>query len=257
MRSRRRAVQTRRRRRWACQPGRLPVCPGEMEPVARLTLLVCLAAGSVLVSGCGHAGDALDCQIQNHSADWFDGSQYRTCMDKEERWHRERAQHERDQEACRGGNFQACYEAGTRDLPVNERIARRELEAACGADIGGACWQVGLLVSGDFFSLDRASRALGLFLRACELREARGCAEVARMHPDEGRRADFAERACRMGAAASCAKAGDARLASDPGRARQLYELGCEARESEACVALDRQQRALPRGSRIEPRQRP
>jgi hypothetical protein len=174
----------------------------------RASVVGCLVAGSVLIFGCGHAADAFDCQIQNHSADWFDGSQYRTCMDKEER---RRAKHERDQEACRGGNPQSCYEAGTDDLPINERIARREFEAACRADIGGACWQVGLLASGDFFSPDRASRALSLFVRACELGEARGCAEVARVHPDEGTRADFAERACRMGARASCAKAGDAR----------------------------------------------
>lgn len=203
-------------------------------------LLAAIAVLGPLLAGCGHAGDAAACQVENHSADWFSGSQYDTCMDKFEQARHASAQQERNREACRGGNAAACYDAGLGDRETHEDRALREFETACRADIGGACRQAGQILRTDFFARDHHARALALLLRACDLGDAQGCADAADEHPDPATRVDLGERACERGARAACAKAGDARLASDRERARHLYDLGCWANQHDACAGLDR-----------------
>lgn len=198
-----------------------------------------------MLAGCGHAGDATACQVENRSADWFSGSQYDACMDKFEQARRAAAQQDRNREACGQGSAAACYDAGMGDREQHEDRAQREFETACRAGIAGGCRQAGLILRTDFFARDHA-RALALFLRACELGDAQGCADAADEHPDPARRAALGEQACERGARAACAKAGDARVASDRERARHLYDLGCWAKQLDACAGLDRLRAAGP-----------
>jgi hypothetical protein len=188
---------------------------------------------------CGHAGDGFDCQMQNHSAEWFSGGDYRACVARQEGQRSDDDARERDEGDCKRGNARACYRAGLRDRNGDDRQAVIDLEAACRADMGDACWQASILLRKGWVTHD-AARAQTLTSRACALGVAGGCADAAEATPDVATSARLNERACLLGAYPSCAKAGDMLANFDPVRARDAYDRGCRADERAACAGLSR-----------------
>jgi hypothetical protein len=114
-------------------------------------------------------------------------------------------------------------------------------EAACSASEPGACRAGGeILMNEDanspfFANAAEEERAVALFTKGCDARDARSCglAAVARdRSPSRGEatelaRAGFYERACQLGDVYACKETGDGFIGIDAARARSAYQVWC------------------------------
>ena len=126
--------------------------------------------------------------------------------------------------------------------------------AACTTDcdqgLAPACAMVALrLERGDGVTRD-LTRAVGLYERACVLRDASSCVVAARKHaigagvpPDRARQMDLLARGCILGEASACAApakafSAGAGVTANPQRARELWEHACTGGLETACEVL-------------------
>ncbi len=129
-----------------------------------------------------------------------------------------------------------CYEDCDRGVALACRLAADRLEHG-----------------GDGVPRD-PSRAVTLDERACELRDALGCTNAARLRGrgvgvrvDRGRQIELLARACSLGEGSACAVAARAfakgepekGVEKDPARAKTLWERACVAGVEEACATLE------------------
>lgn len=125
--------------------------------------------------------------------------------------------------------------------PVDKQRARDLARRSCDAGVFRGCNVLGLIHE----DAREKDRALELFRRACDGKEWRGCANLGRVRIEEGNAAEgirLHEQACRMGGTSSCIAAAS-RLAPgqpnpDATRAAEMFRLGCEGGDLDACNGL-------------------
>jgi TPR repeat protein len=146
--------------------------------------------------------------------------------------------------ACRSGFAEACAYEGLvlMDTPDQAKDAVALLERSCKLGSGAGCAHLAFLYAAGSGRLVRRDdrRAHPLYLRACDLGDARGCYNVGLM-ADEGRggardiprAAAKYDEACDMGSSTACTNLGflyenGRGVKKDRARAAALYQRGCD-----------------------------
>jgi TPR repeat protein len=194
----------------------------------RAIWLVTSASFALLLPTCAETSALIDCHAARGDPD--------SCYTQEMARHESVA---RDEADCERGDAAACVRHGHNVETTDPDEAAEAYRFACARRFATGCTRSGALLAARSSSAADRARALELETRGCTLGDALGCAGAGELQPDRAAGDRLAERACVLGAA-SCTRAGAARIKDDPKRARELLGTGCKARVWDSCIALGR-----------------
>jgi hypothetical protein len=201
-----------------------------------------VALGLVAMTGSLACGPTTRCLGAKTDESYDRCVESETSADESERAAKREAERRRQEyraaiEPCTKGDPLACltvavYEGEHDGDPPNVLAAYR---VACGGSLAGAC-VLGGAYAGEH---DATDAALEMYLRACELDDARGCAGAATL--DRARAMELETRACELRDYAACNRVGLGHLAARRrAEAERFLSLACKNGERQACHQLGR-----------------
>ena len=194
--------------------------------LAIFVLVVAIPIAGCTTVRCQHASDPDACAARERAA--------RSEADTREANRRAAHGAARDaREPCRRGDIGACRIVIENDADAAERLLAAT--TACGHDSASACVVGGEIAAsgGDH------PRALAMFRKGCDLRDAAGCTGAAALDPEHA--FDLDQQACNLGDQPACFRVGRAYLTTaQRNDGIGLITRACKAGVRDACELLGR-----------------